>query len=197
MTAGAQALAGLTTARVDTRSAERRPLALATPDDLARETDHIESCSRPDGEGIRVTANWSAGQIMDHLARLIERSMDGFGAAPASERPTPSGLRAIAARAELATEVAAERSLRDSVLTGIMRPAGPSVALPGELDPPALFWTGDGAARLRIALQRIRDRHPMDKPSPTIGRLTEHEWTTIHLRHAELHLSFIILGQSR
>jgi hypothetical protein len=197
MTAAAEALVRLTTPRVDARRAERRKLTLATLDDLFGEVDRVEQASRPGAEGLRVTGNWSAGQIMAHLARLVERSLDGFGAPPASERPSPSGLRALAARAELAAEVAAERHLRAALLSGTMQPGGPGVALPGELDPPVQVWTIDGAARLRNALERLRHRHPMDKPSPTIGRLSDAEWTTIHLRHAELHLSFIILGQSR
>jgi hypothetical protein len=197
MTGGAPALARLTTARIDTRHAERRALTLSTLDDLAREIDRIEHASRPEREGIRVTGNWSAGQIFEHLTRLIERSMDGFHELPASERPAPGGLRGIPVRAELAAATTAERALRTRLLAGPMQPGGPSMALPGEIEPPIQMWTNDGAARLRNVLGRIRAAHPMDKPSPTLGRLTPEEWTTLHLRHAELHLSFILLGQRR
>ena len=197
MTGGAEALAGLTTPRVDTRGAERRALAIATLDDLAREVDRIEHAARPEGEGLRVTGNWSAGQIMIHIARLIERSMDGFGALPVSERPIPTGFRAIAVKAQRAGDAAAERSLRERALAAPMVPYGLSAALPGEIDPPVQAWTPDGAARLRSTLGRIRAGHPMDKPSPTMSRLSQEEWATVHLRHAELHLSFIILGQHR
>lgn len=197
MTGGAEALAGLSTARVDTRRAERRSLAISTLDDLARELDRIEHAARAEGEGLRVTGNWSAGQIMIHLARLIERSMDGFGALPVSEHPIPTGLRAIAAKAQRAGDVAAERALRERALAAPMVPCGPSAALPGEIDPPVQAWTPDGAAHLRSVLGRMRAGHPMDKPSPTMGRLSSEDWTAIHLRHAELHLSFIILGQRR
>lgn len=197
MTGGATALAGLTAARVDTRRAERRSLTIATLDDLAREVDRVEQAARPEGEGLRVTGNWSAGQIMIHIARLIERSMDGFGALPVSEHPIPAGLRAIAAKAQRAGDVAAERALRERVLAGPMVAGGPSAALPGEIDPPVQAWTHDGAAHLRSVLGRIRAGHPMDKPSPTMGRLSQEEWKALNLRHAELHLSFIILGQRR
>lgn len=197
MTGGAEALARLTTARVDTRRAERRSLDLATLDDLAREADRIEHAARAEGEGLRVTGNWSAGQIMIHVARLIERSMDGFGALPISEHPIPTGLRAIAAKAQRAGDVAAERAARERMLAASWQPCGPSPALPGEIDPPVQAWTPDGAAHLRVVLGRIRAKHPMDKPSPTLGRLSADEWLAIHLRHAELHLSFIILGERR
>ena len=78
-----------------------------------------------------------------------------------------------------------------------LAPGGPSVAHPGDIDPPMQVWTPDGAAHLRTALNRIRESHPLDKPSPTIGPLTQEEWTTFHFRHAALHLSFILFGQRR
>ncbi len=195
MSSGAEALARLTTARVDTRHAVRRAVVLARLDDLSREVERVEKAARAEGEGLRVTGNWSVGQIMVHIARLIERSMDGFGALPVSEHPLPGGLRAIAAKAQRAGDVAAERIARNRMLTTPMQPCGPSAALAGEIDPPMFVWTPDGAAQLRGALGRVRDKHPMDKPSPTLGRLSVDEWLAIHLRHAELHLSFITLGE--
>ena len=197
MPTGADALRQLNTPRVDTRRAERRALSLASFDDLAREVDRIERASDPAGEGLRFTGNWSAGQIFEHIAMAIERSMDGFGALPASARPAPRALIAIAERSAHARALQAERTLRAALLSGPMSPAGPSIALPGELEPAEHVWTRDGAARLRVALSRLRDGHPMNKPSPTIGPLSPDEWTVLHLRHAALHLSFIILGQWR
>ena len=180
MTTGAIALSALNTPRVDTRSAQRRDASPTSFDDLAREVDRIELCSTPDGSGLRVTGNWSAGQILEHLAKSIERSMDGFGALPLTPRAVQS-----------------QRARRAALLSGPMSPAGPSIALPGEIDPAEHVWTRDGAARLRVALSRIRDGHPMNRPSPTIGPLAPSDWASLHLRHAALHLSFIILGQSR
>ena len=197
MSSVAEALARLTTARVDTRHAERRAVVLATLDDLSREVERVEKAASAEGEGLRVTGNWSVGQIMVHIARLIERSMDGFGALPVSEHPIPGGLRAIAAKAQRAGDAAGERIARNRMLTTPMHPCGPCAALVGEIDPPVFVWTPDGAAQLRAAVGRVRDKHPMDKPSPTLGRLSGDEWLAIHLRHAELHLSFITLGERR
>ncbi len=197
MSPGAEALSKLNSPRVDTRRAERRALTLASFDDLARELDRIEHAARPDGEGLRVTGNWSAGQILEHIAKAIERSMDGFSAPPASTRPAPRGLTALSDRPVHARAIDAERALRATLLAHPFSPDSPGFALPGEINPALYVWTNDGAARLRVALARIRDGHPMARSSPTIGPLSQEEWAAVHLRHAALHLSFIILGQWR
>lgn len=196
MPSGADALKHLSTPFVDTRTSPRRAVALASLDDLSHEVDRIEAASKP-GQGLRVTGNWSAGQILDHLARTIERTLDGFTTLPSSERPLPSGLARLPARAERARIAAAETALKSRLLSQPMQPCGPSAGLPGEIEPWTQVWTPDGAARLRTALGRIADKHPMLCPSPTMGRLTADEWARFHLRHAELHLSFVIHGEWR
>lgn len=189
------ALAGLRGPRVDTRSCERRAVVIADVEAMACEVDRVERASRPGGAGLRVTGNWSAGQLMVHVARLIERSMDGFGAAPASERPVPRGVRSVAARAARSRDATLEQEVRATLVGCAMLPGGASAAGAGEVEPPALVWTQDGAAALRTAIVRIREQHPMDKPSPTVGRLTHEEWLRVHLRHAALHFSFILVGR--
>ncbi len=186
MTAGSDALKQLDGPRVDTRRALRRAVRIACWDDLAREVERVERASRPppEGSGVRVTGNWSVGQILDHLARTIERSMDGFG--PVTQA-TPESSR----------DGTAQHQRKSRMLTLPMSVNGPSVALPGQIDPAMQMWTNDGAARLLGAIKRVRDKHPMDKPSPTLGAMTNAEWETFHLRHAELHLSFVVLGEWR
>jgi hypothetical protein len=193
---GADALKQLRTARVDTRAAQRRRVRVDGWDDLRAEIDKIERAGAPEGEGLRTTGNWSVGQILVHIARGIERSMDGFGSAPASERlrgANGNGDRAL--RGALANAQAAEAAAKARLLTHAHQPAGESIAGPGELEPPAQVWTPDGAARLRGAIERVRAGHPMNKPSPTAGALSAKEWETFHLRHAALHLSFVVLGE--
>ena len=43
---------------------------------------------------------------------------------------------------------------------------------------------------LRAAVRRTHTE-PMIAPHPVLGKLTHEEWTQMHLRHAELHLSFV------
>ena len=50
---------------------------------------------------------------------------------------------------------------------------------------------GEEAVRqLQAALARTQ-REPMTAAHPVFGRLTHQQWTQFHLRHAELHLSFL------
>jgi hypothetical protein len=44
---------------------------------------------------------------------------------------------------------------------------------------------------LRAAIDRL-NREPKRAPSPVFGKMTREEWDQLHLRHAELHLSFFV-----
>jgi hypothetical protein len=192
---GADALKGLRTARVDTRAAERRRVRVENWDDVRAEIDRIERASQTEGEGLRVTGNWSAGQILVHIARAIERSMDGFGGPPESDRIRAATAAGRGDRVALARALSAEGSLKSRLLSHIHQPGGESIAGPGEIDPPAQAWTNEGAARLRGAIERVRMGQPMNRPSPTAGPFSAQEWETFHWRHAALHLSFVVLGE--
>ncbi len=194
---GADALKSLKTPWIDTRHAQRRDVRVASLDDIVAELDRIEPAAAPDGMGLRVTGNWSVGQILEHLAIAMERSMDGFGALPESAGAMPNGLAKLAAKAQRKRALDREHRLRSRLLTHAMSPGGPSVGSDGELAPPAQSWTPHGAARLRAAIRRVRDGHAMERPSPTAGPMTREEWMAYHLRHAALHLSFIVLGEWR
>jgi hypothetical protein len=50
-------------------------------------------------------------------------------------------------------------------------------------------------ARLHAALARIERGERMTASSPWEGALTHEQWLYSHLRHAELHLSFLDLAQ--
>jgi hypothetical protein len=194
---GLDALKRLRGPWVDTRGAERRSVRVASIDDVVRELDRIESAAMPEGEGLRVTGNWSAGQILEHLAITIERSMDGFARPPLSARSLPAGLAKLAAKAERTRVVEREKRLKAILLGAEMSPEGPSVADAGELEPPMQSWTAQAAARLRVAIRRVQDGHSMERASPTAGPMTRAEWLEFHLRHAELHMAFIVLGEWR
>ena len=61
-------------------------------------------------------------------------------------------------------------------------PGGTLAIEPASLD--------DGLAHLRKSFTRLRDQAPT-APHIFFGPLTHDEWINMHLRHAELHLSFI------
>ena len=46
-------------------------------------------------------------------------------------------------------------------------------------------------ARLRHAVERW-SQEPQRHPHPVFGKLTEEEWVRLQLRHAEMHMSFVL-----
>jgi hypothetical protein len=56
---------------------------------------------------------------------------------------------------------------------------------------PAATSTEDGLVSIRHALHRLKTETNR-VPSPFLGALTYDEWTQLHCRHCELHLSFLL-----
>ena len=59
-----------------------------------------------------------------------------------------------------------------------------------KLVPPPTITPTEGFNQLSTACARLR-REGKRVESPLLGKLTHDEWDTLHLRHAELHLSFM------
>lgn len=118
--------------------------------------------------------NWTLGQILDHLTRSMHASIDGL----AGQVPW---WRQMLIRARY----------RQQLISGPM-PAG--LRLPAEvaeLLSPAAVTAEEGLLELRAAIERCsleteRARHPL------LGEMSLDEWDSFHLRHAELHLSFVV-----
>jgi hypothetical protein len=71
----------------------------------------------------------------------------------------------------------------------------PGFSLPGEAAKrlvPGPTSTEDGLAALRAVVAR-QEREPKRAPSPVLGALTNDECTRLHLNHAALHLSFLVV----
>ena len=59
-----------------------------------------------------------------------------------------------------------------------------------KLVPPSSITAAEGFAQLSAACARLR-REGRRVASPLLGKLSADEWDQLHLRHAELHLSFM------
>jgi hypothetical protein len=153
----------------------RRSLRLETVDDLATEVERIVAASH--AGRVRTTGRWTPGQIFEHVAKLIEFSYDGF--------PFRASLP-IRAAAHVAKWLAWKRFVAWALQPGYRLPANERALLPD-----AGADCAAAANRLRAAIARIRAGEPICQPSPFEGRLTHDQWVYAHLRHAELHLSFI------
>lgn len=163
---------------VDPRSARRRLVSYARLEDLLADLDAVERAHR-DGR-LRRLGNHDAAPIFAHLGMAVRGCFDGF--------PTfaPLWLRLLG------------RLLKARVLSA---PFQPGLRLSPKNQ--ALAWPPappfDAAlADLRAELARLRaareDKGPRPAaPHPFFGPMTPDEWQRYHLRHAELHMSFLAI----
>jgi hypothetical protein len=123
-------------------------------------------------KGYERAGNWSLGQICDHLAVTMEKSLDGF----------PSlmlwPVRVVA---------------RWFVLKKVLRhePFRRRVAAPAYLLPPDSDGDWAGLERLRAVITRLKGQVEEMQPSPVFGRLSPEQWREVHLWHCEHHFSFL------
>jgi len=147
----------------------RRVLRFSTLDDILADAERLAAGR------VRALGNWSLGEALAHLARTMKMSLDG-----ASFR-VPFFMRWIA------------RLFKNRLLRSPMRPGFnlPRAAEAQLLASPPVS-TEEGLNQLRAAIERLK-REPQRAPNPAFGPLTREEWDQLHLRHAELHLSFFML----
>jgi hypothetical protein len=156
---------------------ERRQILLQSPADLLAEVDRIEACAARGS--VRALGSWSPAQACQHLARFIEYSFDGFP----FRYPWP--LRAM-------SWVVGKLSWR-LLLKLAFRPGFTNPRVAAAIEPDASVTLENAAAALRQQIRRIIRGERMGQRSPT-GELPSHEqWVECHLRHAELHLRFLLL----
>jgi hypothetical protein len=158
---------------IDTgKVAGRRQIRFHSIPDLAIEIDRIVAAEKAGRLG-RV-GNWTAGQIFGHLAKWIEMSYEGF----------PFRVPGIV---RFFIKMSKNKTLRDGLKPGLKMPQktldkiGPYPDMPVE----------EGALRLKRALARLKAGEIPPHESPAFGKLRLEEWVQLHLRHAELHLSFL------
>ncbi|MGD9690943.1 MAG: DUF1569 domain-containing protein [Phycisphaerales bacterium] len=150
----------------------RRQIRFASITDLAIEIDRIVAAEKAGRLG-RV-GNWTAGQIFGHLAKWIEMSYEGF------PFRVPGLVRFFA-------RMSKRRLLRDGLKPGMNLPKSALSKIGEYPDMPV----EDGALRFKKALARLKAGEIPPHESPAFGKLTLDEWVQLHLRHAELHLSFL------
>jgi hypothetical protein len=150
-----------------TKVLNRRPLHFQTIDDIHRDVEHLNQGK------VKALGNWSGGQVLRHLATVMNDSIDGF------PMRFSWPLRLLG------------RVLKGRILAKGMTPGyqlkGSAAA---ELVPPATSWE-EGLQLFRQAIHRLQTETKRE-PSPFFGAMTREEWDQLHCRHAELHLSFLV-----
>jgi hypothetical protein len=122
----------------------------------------------------RTIGKWTYAQILDHLGRTMRCGFEGFGF------QAPWFVRYLLAPL-----------IKNSFLT---KPMKPGFNLPRK----AVAILPAENAELQSALESLRQvvaRSKRETPTashPAFGKLASQEWTSLNLRHAELHMSFVI-----
>lgn len=161
-------------AAIDTgKVTQRRRLRFQSIDELSAEIDGIveaEAAGR-----LRVLGNWSVGQVLGHLAAWINYGWDGY------PFPPPPWL------VRFMLKFLRKKYLRDGLPAGFRIPKVADGTYGVER-----LSTENGAAELRRALRRLKAGESAKFHSPAFGPISHDERVAMNLRHAELHLGFLI-----
>lgn len=159
---------------VNTKKAERRTLRFDSIDALESDLALIERAhERGD---LRHSGNYAPGQCLHHLARWIEKYETG----------------------DLPTDLPAHVRLFGRLMRGRILTKGFPAGLPGpsgkqqpETDTPV----PEAIATLRDKTNALRSQDLAHK-NPMFGAMSHEDVVSLHLRHAELHLSFLHPGDA-
>lgn len=151
----------------------RREVRYANLSEFLRDAERLATIR------VQTVGNWTYGQILQHLAVAIRGSLDGYGF------KAPWFARCVIAPL-----------VKNRLLTKRM-PAG--IRLPSRAEgliPPADVSLETSLEELRHELARLGKAERDMAPHPFLGRLASQEWNSLHLRHAELHMSFVVPMES-
>jgi hypothetical protein len=156
---------------VDTKTVQgRRELTFESLDEVVVDAEKLVA-----SPSTKMLGNWPLSQLLTHLATAINGSIDGTSAkAPWLIRLVGPLLRG--------------RFLRNEMSPGFKLPKDVEVGFF-----PAVGSPQEALERLRVAVGRLKTEKMMTR-HPVLGKLIHEEWTRLHLRHAELHLSFAVPG---
>lgn len=149
----------------------RRTVRYSTLSEVVEDAEHLLGNHHTVG-------NWSFGQICQHLAMAMNASIDGFGF------QAPWWVRWLIAPV-----------VKNSFLT---KPMKPGFKIPGygkSLLPDDSMTAEEGLRQLKAAVERLSHETPT-APHPAFGHMASEEIMQLHLRHCEMHMSFIVPGEN-
>lgn len=146
----------------------RRSIAFTTLDEVRDDINTLAS-------GSYVTiGQWSFAQILDHLASSLNNSIDGFPF-----------------KASWFVRWCVAPFVKNSILT---KPMKPGFRLPKRFSsylPSDDCSMDEALPKVLAAIKRLETETPV-ADHPFFGKMASEEWMCLHLRHAELHLSFVV-----
>lgn len=155
---------------IDTRKIKsRRQVRYRTFDDLVTDAERLA------GTSVETSANWSLGQTLKHLGLAMEGSTR-----PGKGFKVPWWVKVLGIV-----------YLRRRLVYG---PFPPGLQLPksaaARLVPTEDVSNEEGLDTLRRGIDKLRSESAR-AVHPVAGALSIAEWDSFHLRHAELHMSFL------
>ncbi|MFO1043270.1 MAG: DUF1569 domain-containing protein [Planctomycetaceae bacterium] len=143
----------------------RRQVQYDSYEDLLADAEQLANSN------VKTLGNWSFGQILLHVAQSTDSSLDGSGFA------LPAPVRWIF------TLLMKQKFLTKPIPAGFK---APKRFQPQELS------VEESIVELRkaIARQYTEEQRAMH---PAFGMISKEEWTQFNLRHAEMHMSFVVL----
>ncbi len=160
------------TMRETTTPAKRRRLRFASLDEVLAEAERLATVPT------RQLGQWTLGQILTHLSLAYEKSIDGTDFRPG---------RLLRLVAKVAVPLWKRWVLRHGIPAGIRPPN----FMFREVAPPPVVSTEDGLRTFRRAIGRLK-AEPNRDWEQCFYAFTRDEWDQFHMRHAELHLSFLV-----
>lgn len=139
--------------------------------------DHLQElladAERLTQRSVQTLGNWSQGQIYKHLAVVMKGALDGIPV------KAPWIVRMLI------------RPFKKRFLSKPMSPGFKLNAQAAAMIVPGETSVQEGLDLLRTVIQRL-ETEPQRHPSPFLGQLTADEYNQLFMRHAELHMSFIV-----
>lgn len=158
---------------VDTRSVQgRRNVRYRSLDDILADAESLRA------GGYDRLGNWSLGQVSSHLANVLNMGIDG------GVFSLPSPLQA------LIRLFMKETFLEKTAKPGFKLPKKIAAKIGPRTDE-GPKGDEEGLDQLRRALARWK-QETTRAPNGLLGRLSLEEWDRFQLRHAELHMSFLV-----
>ncbi len=154
-------------------TSQRRQVVYATLDEFLTDVRGLV------GGHVTTVGNWTLAQILEHLARAIDSSIDGFSF-----------------QANWLVRKLVAPLLKNRLLTGRMQPGYNLRSRAASYLPAPDCELDSALAHLEQATARL-DTTPPTASHPFLGRLSEREWLALHLRHAELHMSFVVPSEGQ
>lgn len=149
-----------------------RKLRFETISDVYRDLDQIAELDR--AGRLQTSGNWTAGQIMAHLAAWIEYGYDGYPI-----KSPPWFIRWF-------LRLRLPKMLESGMPRGIRIPGIPGGTVGAEDMP-----IEQGITRLKQAFQRLEKGEQTKYDSPAFGKMSHEDRIRLNLRHAELHLGYL------